>query len=539
MISYALTTPSYSITAATYVNDTVDYYSSDVNYQTNDESYLYLLESSSYSIVPNLSWSTTGSTSILYSLSGYNGGAVPSWVALSTSTGAMTISTPTITSSSSDVSFYIVSQIGNPIKNFNKLITLRVNKCSSSNCQSWSTTDSTKWVSCKIGYELSSGSWVATSTSTTAITTTVQEVPESVETLGTSSKAVTGSTVVTAVVSNMLSSSSLSSIWSMLNQLQLLFLIPLTQIYLPYSVSEFILGNKFAFSPFEFIPVQKIEYLDDLIDWFNYGQSNSFVSKIGFKSISTFVNEWPFFTSFVIAFLIHLCLYLIVLLTKRWEETEYRWLITKVIWWIIRKVFEFFTFSYYVRIITEAFQHLLISSITEINNFDSHSTETFASLMVAFGVILFWTTFFLISLVLSLKTITEDDQNLGKFREYFSGVKNSKSSRIFTPLWIFRRIIFVTLLITLVSKAKIIVMSTVAFLQLLYTIYLIFQRPFDGAKENFIEIMNEIFFWVFIGWLFFFNSESRWTSSITNIYIWILSANNFMILVVVGGKLSN
>ena len=92
------------------------------------------------------------------------------------------------------------------------------------------------------------------------------------------------------------------------------------------------------------------------------------------------------------------------------------------------------------------------------------------------------------------------------------------------------------LLITLVSKSKLSVAIGISWVQLLYTGYLIIQRPFSTWKENFIEIMNEIFFCAFAGLLFHFNSKDNWTQTVTTTYVWMLTANNLMVLVVMAGN---
>ena len=124
----------------------------------------------------------------------------------------------------------------------------------------------------------------------------------------------------------------------------------------------------------------------------------------------------------------------------------------KVIKWIVNKVFTFLTFTYYIRVITEAFQHLLISSISEIYYFDTNSFQTVVSLIIALWVICFLIVFMIIAFILSCKTISEESQNKSMLREYFNGIRLSKFARIYIPLWILRRIIFVIILLFLYLK---------------------------------------------------------------------------------------
>ena len=92
-----ISTPDASFTPVigTYTNQTVIY--SLISYSTSD-TYLQIAtqtlsvsESTTSTQTPNLSCSFSGSTSIIYSLSGYNGGIIPSFVSIDSATGVLTI----------------------------------------------------------------------------------------------------------------------------------------------------------------------------------------------------------------------------------------------------------------------------------------------------------------------------------------------------------------------------------------------------------------------------------------------------------------
>ena len=155
------TPSSRTVNAASYTNQTVVYvpgtsYISDVYYQTFSQTYTYSININTQ-ITPDLTCSSTGGTSIIFSLAIYNGNSIPSWVSVDSSSGILTISTPNI-STITDYSFYISATISGVSNVVNKLITITVQgSCSVSNCQTWSTTDSSVWTTCNSGYTLSSG----------------------------------------------------------------------------------------------------------------------------------------------------------------------------------------------------------------------------------------------------------------------------------------------------------------------------------------------------------------------------------------------
>ena len=130
--------------------------SSDAYLQIATQSFS-VSESTTSTQTPNLSCSFSGSTSITFSLSSYNGGVVPSFVSIDSATGVLSISAPSV-SSSTTYSFNIDSTISGMSGPVQKIINLTVNKCTPSNCQVCTVTDSTICTTCNSGYNLSSGS---------------------------------------------------------------------------------------------------------------------------------------------------------------------------------------------------------------------------------------------------------------------------------------------------------------------------------------------------------------------------------------------
>ena len=132
---------AYSNASFTFQSSSADSFSLQVN--TSTDSYLNLLENSYVEVSPTLTCSSLSSTTIVYSISSYNGVTAPSWVNIDSSSGLLKISTPNVTSSTS-CSFYINSQISSVTDPVQKLINLKVTKWLAQNCQKWTTTDSSK-----------------------------------------------------------------------------------------------------------------------------------------------------------------------------------------------------------------------------------------------------------------------------------------------------------------------------------------------------------------------------------------------------------
>ena len=124
------------------------------------------------------------------------------------------------------------------------------------------------------------------------------------------------------------------------------------------------------------------------------------------------------------------------------------------------------------------------------------------------------------------------------FEEFTADIKNKKLSKFYVPLLLTRRIIFWIWLVVFNFVDNIVLSSFMFGAQILYTISMFILRPYNEHKENLIECLNEVFYVVLLGGLLHFNSADRWTGVFTQIYLWILMSNNFVILIIVVCKYS-
>ena len=68
--------------------------------------------------------------------------------------------------------------------------------------------------------------------------------------------------------------------------------------------------------------------------------------------------------------------------------------------------------------------------------------------------------------------------------------------------------------------------------QILYLSYIVGLRPQGSSKENLIDVINEVFYTYFVMFLLYYNSEGRWSETITEAYFWIMMSNNFVLMLV-------
>ena len=441
MIATASLPPTIS-NLNTYTNTSLTYQSSSTNsftllVNTKAESYLSLLENSYIEVSPTLTCSSISSTSIVYSISSYNGVTAPSWVAIDSSSGLLKISTPNVTSPTS-CSFFIDSQVSSVTNPIPKLINLKVTKWLAQNCQKWNSLDSSKCNSWNSYYYLSNGYWS-------------NEVKSTIKILSITTNSIIAGAAIIVILTSTVHSASFSSLWAIINQLQLFLLLILTRVYLPLDVINFIIGSKIAMFPYDYIPFKKSSYSGSINDLFDSEQNDEILSKIGLDSASSFVNNYSLFSSLLSTALFHLSVIVANILLNKWE-VKGKWAKPfKTLRWLTQKVFMILTFGYYIRTVIESYQFLLVSSVSEINSFNVKSSSHISSLVVAFMILIVWLIFAVISFALKSAFNPKSESEHNKLGELYAGLRNTVWTRFYLTLQLLRRIIFVSLLIN--SKA--------------------------------------------------------------------------------------
>ena len=418
------------------------------------------------------------------------------------------------------VHFYIDSQVSSVTNPIQKLINLKVTKWLAQNCQKWNSLDSSKCSSWNSNYYLSNGYWSNEATSTINILSII-------------TNSIIAGTVALAILTNSFNSASFASVWAIINQLQLFLLLILTRVYLPLDIINFIIGSKIAMFPYDYIPFKKLSYSSSINDIFDSDQNDETLAKVGVVSASSFVNNYSLFSSFLSVALLNLCVLVVMLLVNK-REIKGKWEKPfKVFKWLVQKVYYILTFGYYIRTVIESYQFLLISSVSEINIFNVNSSSHMSSLVVAFLILIVWIIFAIFSLILVSASIPKTNNEHNKFSELYAGLRNTTWARVYLTFQLMRRILFVVLLITLAQVSSSAITWTISSLQIIYLIMLLILRPFEGLKDNIVEIINEVFFSYFFCWLLHFNSEDAWSSTTTDIYLALLWSNNFIVFCIV------
>jgi len=72
--------------------------------------------------------------------------------------------------------------------------------------------------------------------------------------------------------------------------------------------------------------------------------------------------------------------------------------------------------------------------------------------------------------------------------------------------------------------------------QVVCFIILIKIKPFDSKVDNFLEIMNDVFYIFFIIFLWTHKLEDSWDGPIVDTFFWVLLSNNLIIMLIMNSK---
>lgn len=117
-------------------------------------------------------------------------------------------------------------------------------------------------------------------------------------------------------MSGIVSLASLSSpqtIWAIINQFQLLLLLPLTGAFVPQEVVEYLKGMKFVILNFNFVPLSDLSLLSKLYSYFSLPQKVEYLQEIDIESGSTLLNCFPL----TLLFAFYLTCHALVLILRR------------------------------------------------------------------------------------------------------------------------------------------------------------------------------------------------------------------------------
>ena len=175
------------------------------------------MENSATQTLPDLPCSNSGSTSISFSTANYMTSNVPSWVAIDSVSGVLSVNSPEV-SLDTEYDFYINSAVSGVSSPIQKLIKLIIFNWAAKNWKKCINTNSLTCETCLSGYVLTSGMWDISKTTTSQSSQTISET--AIVLSKTTMPAVVGVSWI-VVSTSIINTNSIASLWMTINQLQL------------------------------------------------------------------------------------------------------------------------------------------------------------------------------------------------------------------------------------------------------------------------------------------------------------------------------
>ena len=185
------------------------------------------------------------------------------------------------------------------------------------------------------------------------------------------------------------------------------------------------------------------------------------------------------------------------------------------------------TFNIYIRLFMEAFLFMILSSIRELYlGSQLNSSQKIASFAMNFIIIIIWGGFIGIAIWQWRKSKNKEQfANQYYFNELFLGIKNNFRSRIYSILFLSKRILLVTVVILFEILPMIVKVIIFVMIECVSCITILKLRPFRRIKDNLIEIINEIFFLFLSSFMVIMNKKDRWNSWQNILYLNLLMIN--------------
>ena len=183
---------------------------------------------------------------------------------------------------------------------------------------------------------------------------------------------------------------------------------------------------------------------------------------------------------------------------------------------VINYILAMFTWSIYLRLMLESY---LVGFLSCINELWIDGPTSSIVLLIIF--VLFLVLFF----VIWIKSWSElYDTETSHFREFFSGIKQTKASRIYFSTFLLRRVVWIMIAVVLNKSSVYLQTGLFAVANLLCLMFTVFIRPFVSIKDNIIETINDFAFGFFCTLLLYLNQKNTWTDTAANAVIYFLLA---------------
>ena len=121
-----------------------------------------------------------------------------------------------------------------------------------------------------------------------------------------------------------------------------------------------------------------------------------------------------------------------------------------------------------------------------------------------------------------------------EFIETSEELKDIRVARLYSMIFLARRLIIVLVAVLIPSSRSLFSLKILflLFLQTIYTVYVVFIRSFEKVKDQVIEVLNEVVFFVLIILSINFYSQEQWTDIVVYLYIGVILSQLLILFIV-------
>ena len=338
-------------------------------------------------------------------------------------------------------------------------------------------------------------------------------------------QSIIGAAVSAILVLSMCNLSTSQGVWITMNQFQLILLLLLTNSHIPQSIVDYLSGLKTTTWSLNFVPFKDISGIKTINDWLDFGLENNDLKHFGLLSGSTFVNNFSLVWVVALIAVVHLWFSLCHNKLKRKTSDQQKWRS------LLSKVYQTFAFTIYLRLVLESNQFLLLSSFSELKTWHTTGAARIVSL---------WTAFVAAGVCMSLIAVSfvhwlfhrqlENTDHYMPLKELFGGLKDRSKPRLYSTVLLTRRCFLVAFLVAASSLTSTAIVVPMLVVQTVYVSLMAALRPYKSAKDNLLEVVNEVYYFAMIAMLVHYNADSKWSKASETAYLWLIIANSLTII---------
>ena len=245
-----------------------------------------------------------------------------------------------------------------------------------------------------------------------------------------------------ATILSIISGNPPTGLYLILNILQMIVLLLLIDSFIPFSLQEYLSNQDLIMINLNFIPSTNFPLINIPVKWMDAEQTNSILSSLGLESRSSFINNLSLLLTLTGFGIFHILLRYVLVCGSNNGENQGK---MNKLWNKLRlKLLDIARYAFYLRLLIEAHEAMLLSATSEINELNIGSPENTVSFIFACGLLLICLILPIVAIYLWFTHKNNfDPEDKFFFMEFFADVRNKSISRLYMGLLLGRRALLV------------------------------------------------------------------------------------------------